>query len=203
LMLLGRGGVAGQDDSPCVSNDEQNRTTFLPTFPASCPWVTSVGATHAIPEQGESFSSGGFSNYFSVPEYQSNATTAYIATLNGQYEGLYNASGRGIPDVAVYGSRFETENNNVSSGHHSGTSASTPVFASMIALINDMRLRNGKPVLGWLNPTLYSETTKDAWNDITEGPSYGCDASWNSTVGWDAVTGLGTPDFQRLAKALA
>ncbi|KUJ17383.1 subtilisin-like protein, partial [Mollisia scopiformis] len=196
----GDGGVACQDDVPCVSNDGLNRTTFLPTFPASCPWVTAVGATHVILEQGESFSSGGFSNYFAVPDYRRNATASYIATLNGQYEGLYNASGRGIPDVAVFGSRFETENNNISSGHHSGTSAGTPVFASMIALINDMRLRNGKPVLGWLNPRLYSESLKDVWNDITEGSSYGCDASWNSTEGWDAVIGLGTPDFQRLAK---
>lgn len=40
----GDGGVAGQDDVPCISNDGRNRTTFLPTFPASCPWVTAVGA---------------------------------------------------------------------------------------------------------------------------------------------------------------
>jgi len=147
----GDGGVAGQRDVPCVSNDGQNRATFLPTFPASCPWVTAIGSTSVIPEQGSSFSSGRFSNYFAVPIYQRNATATYIKTLNGQYEGLYNASGRGIPDIAVFGSRYETENNNASSGHHSGTSAGTPVFASMIALINDIRLRNGKPVLRWLN----------------------------------------------------
>ncbi|KAF8857482.1 tripeptidyl peptidase Sed3 [Acephala macrosclerotiorum] len=200
----GDGGVAGQNNVPCISNDGQNRTTFLPTFPASCPWVTSVGSTSVIiDEQGSSFSSGGFSNYFAVPDYQSNSTASYVKTLNGQYDGLYNVSGRGIPDVAVYGSRYETENNNVTSGHHSGTSAGTPVFASMIALINDMRLRNGKPVLGWLNPSLYSEGMKNVWNDITEGVSYGCDASWNATIGWDAVTGLGSPDFQRLTKALS
>lgn len=198
----GDGGVAGQRDVDCISNDGLNRPTFLPTFPASCPWVTAVGSTSVFPEQGSSFSSGGFSNYFEAPSYQLNATAAYISSLNGQYEGLYNVSGRGIPDVAVYGSRYETENNGVSSGHHSGTSAGTPVFASMIALINDMRLRSGKPVLGWLNPILYSEEAKNVWNDITEGVSYGCDVYWNTTVGWDTVTGLGSPDFQRLVKAL-
>ncbi|KAH6707490.1 subtilisin-like protein [Leptodontidium sp. MPI-SDFR-AT-0119] len=198
----GDGGVAGQEDVDCISNDGLNRPTFLPTFPASCPWVTAVGSTSVIPEQGSSFSSGGFSNYFATPSYQVNATLAYVASLNGQYEGLYNASGRGIPDIAVYGSRYETENNGASSGHHSGTSAGTPVFAAMIALVNDIRLRNGKPVLGWLNPMLYSEEMKSVWNDITEGYSYGCDASWNTTVGWDAVTGLGSPDFQRLVNAL-
>ncbi|PVH74348.1 subtilisin-like protein [Cadophora sp. DSE1049] len=198
----GDGGVAGQRDVVCISNDGMNRTTFLPTFPAGCPWVTAVGSTSVFPEQGSSFSSGGFSNYFGAPSYQLRATAAYIASLNGQYEDLYNASGRGIPDIAVYGSRYETENNGVSSGHHSGTSAGTPVFASMIALINDIRLRSGKPVLGWLNPLLYSEEVKNVWNDITEGVSYGCDVYWNTTAGWDTVTGLGSPDFQRLVKAL-
>jgi tripeptidyl-peptidase-1 len=194
----GDGGVAGQEDVDCISNDGENRPTFLPTFPASCPWVTSVGSTSIIPEQGSSFSSGGFSNYFPVPDYQRNSTAAYITYLNGQYNGLYNASGRGIPDIAVFGQRYETENNNVTSGHHSGTSAGTPVFASMIALINDMRLRDGKPVLGWLNPLLYSEPMKGVWNDIMEGVSYGCGEFWNATEGWDTVTGLGSPDFRRL-----
>ncbi|KAH7323933.1 peptidase S8/S53 domain-containing protein [Rhexocercosporidium sp. MPI-PUGE-AT-0058] len=198
----GDGGLAGQRDGECISNDGLNRPNFLPTFPASCPWVTSVGATTIIPEQAASFSSGGFSNYFATPSYQVNATATYIASLDGQYEGLYNASGRGIPDIALYGSRYETENGGVSSGHHSGTSAGTPVFAAMVALVNDIRLRNGKPVLGWLNPMLYSEGMKTVWNDVTEGVSYGCGATWNTTVGWDTVTGLGSPDFQRLVKAL-
>jgi tripeptidyl-peptidase-1 len=202
INASGDGGVAGQEDFDCVSNDGTNTPQFLPTFPASCPWVTAVGSTSVIPEQGSSFSSGGFSNYFSAPDYQINATNGYIAYLNGQYTGLYNTSGRGIPDVAVYGSRYETENNGVTSGHHSGTSAGTPVFAAMIALVNDIRLRNGKPVLGWLNPLLYSEGANGVWNDITEGNSYGCGEVWNATVGWDPVTGLGSPDFQRLVKAL-
>jgi tripeptidyl-peptidase-1 len=155
-----------------------------------------------IPEQGSSFSSGGFSNYFATPDYQLNATSAYIESLNGQYEGWYNKSGRGIPDIALYGSRYETENNGMSSGHHSGTSAGTPVFAAMIALVNDIRLRNGKPVLGWLNPMIYSQGLAEVWNDITVGNSYGCGEVWNATVGWDAVTGLGSPDFPRLVRAL-
>lgn len=180
----GDGGIAGQEDVPCISNDGQNRTIFLPTFPASCPWVTAVGSTSVVSnEQGSSFSSGGFSNYFPVPDYQFNSTPAYISSLNGQYIGLYNASGRGIPDVALYGCRYETENNNQSSGHYSGTSAGAPVSASMIALINDMRLREGKPVLGWLNPRLYAESSKGIWNDMVEGTSYGCGAMWNTTVG--------------------
>lgn len=173
LDASGDGGVAGQDDYPCTTNNAAHTPEFLPTFPASCPYVTAVGSTSYFPEQGSDFSSGGFSNYFATPSWQVNATTRYIEGLGGKYEGLYNRSGRGIPDVAAYGSRFETENNNVSSGHHSGTSASTPVFASMVALINDMRLRNGKAVLGWLNPLFYSEGVAAVFNDIVEGNSYG------------------------------
>jgi tripeptidyl-peptidase-1 len=52
-----------------------------------------VGATIEIsPEQGAVFSSGGFSNYFATPSYQASAVKAYVAGLNGQYNGLYNAS---------------------------------------------------------------------------------------------------------------
>ena len=199
----GDGGIAGQHDVDCISNDGLYHPQFLPTFPASCPYVTAVGWTIYTPdEQGDAKSSGGFSNYFPVPDYQVASTSAYINSLNGQYEGLYNASGSGVPDIAMYGSRYETENGNVSSGYHSGTSAGTPVFASMVALVNDMRLRKGMPVLGWLNPMLYSEGLKGVFNDIVEGTSYGCGKSFNTTVGWDAVTGLGTVDFRRLASIL-
>jgi tripeptidyl-peptidase-1 len=96
-----------------------------------------------------------------------------------------------------------------------GTSAAAPTFAGIIGLLNDARLRAGKPVLGFLNPFLYSQGYK-ALNDITGGGSYGCGgidpqsnaavngsliipgAYWNATEGWDPVTGLGTPNFQKL-----
>ncbi|CAI7635516.1 unnamed protein product [Penicillium manginii] len=54
-----------------------------------------------------------------------------------------------------------------------GTSAVEPIFASIFALLNDARLRAGKPVLGFLNPFFYSEGYK-ALNDIVVGGSYGC-----------------------------
>lgn len=202
INASGDGGVAGQEDFDCISNDGIKTPQFLPTFPASCPWVTAVGSTSIIPEQGSSFSPGGFSNYLPTPSYQANDTALYVNYLNGQYEGLYNKTGRGIPDIAVFGQRYETENNGVSSGHHSGTSAGTPVFAAMITLVNDVRLRNGKSVLGWLNPLLYSEGMASVWNDITVGNSYGYSEVWNATTGWDTVTGLGSPDFEKLIEAL-
>ena len=53
-------------------------------------------------------SGGGFSNYFARPSYQDSAVTAYINSLGGQFAGLFNASGRGYPDIAAQGYHFLT-----------------------------------------------------------------------------------------------
>lgn len=69
----------------------------------------------------------------------------------------------------------------------SGTSASSPTFASVIALINDELIAAGKSPLGFLNPWLYS-TASDALNDITEGDNPGCGTDgFSATTGWDPV----------------
>ena len=52
-----------------------------------------------------------------------------------------------------------------------GTSASSPTFASIIALINDKLIAAGKPVLGFLNPFIYS--TAHAFTDVTVGRNTG------------------------------
>jgi subtilase family serine protease len=50
-----------------------------------------------------------------------------------------------------------------------GTSCASPIFASMIALVNDRLLAAGKPVLGFLNPFLYSTTGRASFTDVTSG----------------------------------
>lgn len=83
-----------------------------------------------------------------------------------------------------------------------GTSCSSPIFASVVALLNDQLISAGKSPLGFLNPFLYS-TGADALNDITSGSSPGCNTNgFPAETGWDPVTGLGTPDFQKLAAAV-
>ena len=100
-----------------------------------------------------------------------------------------------------------------------GTSAACPIAASIIADLNSARMEAGKPSLGFLNPFLYF-AGQTALHDITEGGSKGCDgtnlqsgqpvqgvkpipyASWNATTGWDPVTGLGTPNFERLREVV-
>lgn len=200
--------------SACQTNDGKNTTRFLPIFPASCPFVTSVGGTTKIdPEEAIYFSSGGFSDRWARPSYQDAAVTDYLKKLGSQWDGLYNPKGRGFPDVAAQGARFRVVDKGaqISVG---GTSASAPTFASVVGLLNNARISAGKPALGFLNPWIYSQGYKGL-NDITKGGSTGCtgrsiysglkapfvpNASWNATEGWDPVTGYGTPDFGKLLK---
>lgn len=209
LVASGDGGMSGTGTNQigCYANDGfRNRTEFLPTFPADCPYVTAVGATAAYgPITAADFSSGGFSNYFARPAWQESAATGYITALNGSHAGWYNTSGRGIPDIAAVGSRIA-----IGGGMHtSGTSASTPIVASLIALVNDKRLRAGKTVLGFLNPLLYSGKLDDALTDCTEGSGGSCsfgndfEPGFDALPGWDPVTGLGTMNLGKLMDILS
>jgi tripeptidyl-peptidase I len=168
---------------------------FLPAFPTSCPWVTSVGGTQGyLPEVAVSrFGSGaGFSNYFPQPSYQASAVSGYLSKIGSLYSGFYNASGRAYPDVAAQGNHdIIVWGGNVTT--IGGTSASSPTFAAVIALVNDALIAAGKPSLGFINPWIYGGAYK-ALNDITSGSSVGCNTSgFPAEVGWDAVTGYGTP----------
>ncbi|EEP75414.1 hypothetical protein UREG_00260 [Uncinocarpus reesii 1704] len=202
--------------SSCMTNDGQNRTTFNPIFPATCPWVTSIGSTHSRnPEAAIGFSSGGFSNYFARPEWQQSAVTEYLRILDTRWQGYYNPHGRGFPDIAAQGIRYPIYDKGVVK-MAAGTSASAPTIAAIIAHLNEIRLSQGKPVLGFLNPWLYSKGFR-GFTDITNGGSIGCTgtalysglparyvpyASWNATKGWDPVTGFGTPNFEKLVKLM-
>lgn len=57
-----------------------------------------------------------------------------------------------------------------------GTSAASPVTASIIALLNDARLRSGKPTLGFLNPLIYFYAYQ-GFTDITAGQTDGCNGN--------------------------
>ncbi|KAJ4495538.1 subtilisin-like protein [Lentinula lateritia] len=155
-MALGARGVSlifGSGDGG-VSGAERNDTCteFLPAFPGGCPYITSVGGTYSInPELSTNFSSGGFSGYFARPSYQEQAVAPFLENLGDTYSGLFNASGRGFPDIAAQSHNVEI----ITGGetvYINGTSCSGPIFASMVALVNDRLIAAGKPVLGFLNP---------------------------------------------------
>ncbi|KAF8897766.1 tripeptidyl peptidase A [Infundibulicybe gibba] len=204
MFSSGDGGVGDGDANPatqtCQTNDGRNVTRFIPGFPASCPFVTAVGGTAGVPEAAVSrfFSGGGFSNYFKRPAYQDKVVQAYLNALpKGTYSGLFNPAGRAFPDVAAQGDRFR-----IFVGGQAfligGTSASSPAFTGIVALLNDARLAKGQSPLGFLNPLLYSKAAS-GFNDITIGHNAGCGTpGFNATKGWDPVTGLGTPNFFKL-----
>lgn len=92
----GDGGVRGGHDSAQQCRVNQ----FVPVFPASCPYVTTVGSTIGIaPERVANFSSGGFSNLFGRPAWQDAAATQFLNALPADFAGQFNRSGRGYPDV--------------------------------------------------------------------------------------------------------
>ncbi|KAI0536578.1 peptidase S8/S53 domain-containing protein [Xylaria digitata] len=201
--------------SACLSNDGKNTTKFQPQYPASCPWVTSVGSTRYLNETATFFSSGGFSDYWSRPIWQEIAVRDYLHKIGDKFSPYFNNKGRGFPDVSAQGYGYRVYDKGALHGYQ-GTSCSAPAFAGIVGLLNDARLRAGKPTLGFLNPLLY--LNPHALNDITLGGSTGCDgrarfhgapngspvipyASWNATKGWDPVSGLGTPNFPKLLKA--
>ncbi|EJD07658.1 subtilisin-like protein [Fomitiporia mediterranea MF3/22] len=200
MFSSGDFGVGGGD---CTTNDGTNTVRFQPIFPATCPFVTSVGGTIRVnPETAVDFSGGGFSNYFARPDYQAEAVPAFLEALGSQNAGLFNASGRGFPDVSAQGQNFQVVlgGRTISVG---GTSASSPTFAGVISLLNDFRIAAGKAPLGFLNPLLYS-TGVAGLNDITSGSNPGCNTNGFTAVsGWDPVTGLGTPDFGKLQAIVA
>ncbi|WFD33974.1 tripeptidyl-peptidase I [Malassezia cuniculi] len=211
LQASGDGGVGAEEGDVCVTNDKKAKKTFLQSFPSSCPYITVVGAVeHFAPEVVATYnlsgisSGAGFSRLFDRPSWQNKSVADYITMYLGtRYHGLYNPMGRAYPDVSAQGSLFSISVGG-KFGRISGTSASTPLFASIVALLNDARLAENKTVLGYLNPLIYKKLgNTDAFNDIVNGSAVGCGVDgFPASKGWDAVTGFGTPNFKNLLKAL-
>jgi len=215
LYSSGDNGVAGNGGT-CLNPNGSETTDgkiFNPTFPGTCPYVTSVGATQINPNSSvfepESaceqviYSSGGFSNYFAIPEYQKGAVGAYLKNYPPSYPSdIWNSTGtsRAFPDLSANGANYVVAiDGNFSLVY--GTSASSPVVGAILTMVNDARLAAKKKPIGFINPTIYSSAFADAFNDITTGTNPGCGTpGFNSTPGWDPVTGLGTPNFSKLVE---
>lgn len=200
LIASGDDGVGGQQGDTCPP--------FVPTYPSGCPYLTSVGATQsfapevAVDESLAGFYSGsGFSGLFPRPSFQDSAVSAYKPPASAQ--GKYNTSGRAYPDVSAQGSKYAIQYMGIAATV-GGTSASTPTFASIIALINDARRQVGKSNVGWINPALYANPS--GVKDITSGNSFGCSgestSGFSAAAGWDPASGLGTPLFDKLRTVL-
>jgi len=157
-------------------------------------------------------SGGGFSNRYARPSYQKKAVHDYLENeaIELPPHSYFNRGGRAYPDISAYGNNFVV----IMGGQivrMSGTSASTPVIASMITLWNDIRLANGEPPLGFINPLIYYlfETHPEAYTDVVIGDNkcavYSapcCKLGFYAAAGWDAVTGVGSPNFRVIADYL-
>mmetsp|Transcript_29135 Transcript_29135/g.95038 ORF Transcript_29135/g.95038 Transcript_29135/m.95038 type:complete len:1329 (+) Transcript_29135:292-4278(+) len=237
LASSGDNGADGDNESSYYLAD----CSLSPSFPASSPWVTAVSATVVsspalTPECSARPSSstvqtqfgseqdlcelavslktgvfwttgGGVSEYTAQPWFQAGAVQEYTTRT-----GVATNGKRVYPDVSAVGHQFRTvlggQRNTVD-----GTSASSPLFAAMLSLINAHRLANGRPRLGFVNPALYSlyASTPSLFYDVQVGENtcsaygseYCCDKGYTAVQGFDAVTGLGSiADWDALRQAL-
>jgi kumamolisin len=134
---------------------------------------------------------GGVSVLFPVPSYQAHAKVPLsIAT---------EKAGRGVPDVAMSATNYFTRVDR-SEGASGGTSAVAPLMAALVARLNQAKQKN----VGFLNPLLYANVGKGVVHDVTSGTNAikGTVKGYSAGPGWDACTGLGTPDGAAILKIL-
>ncbi|MHB8626773.1 MAG: S53 family peptidase [Aggregatilineales bacterium] len=171
-------------------------------FPASSPYALACGGTKLVAsgttissevvwdEGPNSASGGGVSNNFPLPTYQNSAGVPISANPG-------DGAGRGVPDVAgdadpATGYDVRVDGQDMVIG---GTSAVAPLWAGLIALMNQ---KLSHPV-GFLNPLIYGSLAgQNLFNDITTGSN----GAYNAAQGWDACTGWGTPNGSKLLSAL-
>ena len=212
LGLVGVSLIAASGNSgPGTRSEIFNCNTFVPSWPASSSYLTAVGASYATSETTNEiavdWSGGGFSTVFARPAWQNTAVKTYFASAsNLPNSSFYNSTGRGYPDVAALGTNFMIYVQG-SLSPVSGTSAAAPTFAGIIGLIAAERKAQGKSTLGFLNPAIYA--LGSVGYDITQGASQDSNCfplfplpGFPAAVGWDAVSGLGTPRYDYLRKHL-
>ncbi|KAJ4389472.1 hypothetical protein N0V93_006941 [Gnomoniopsis smithogilvyi] len=208
--LMGVSVLFDSGDSGTIASAACHASDFGPftvQFPSNCPYVTSVGATQLLDDgseravQGDGWASGGgFSSFFAAPSYQQDAIGAYFADHNPtNLTALFNASGRGVPDLSAVGLNIAVAVDGELTTE-AGTSASTPLFAAMLNLVNEERLALGKSTVGFVNPVLYANSSR-IFRDVQVGNNDMCDGiveGFAAVPGWDPVTGLGTPQWEGL-----
>lgn len=229
LVASGDDGVAGLRPEFSKLPRNETCLKAGPQWPSSSPYITTVGATMQLSAGdfakeffrtdeevvcsgqtgGMVTGGGGFSNVYAIPAYQQAAVARYLQTRRiPTSPGYFNKTGRAYPDISALGAAFHTYIHGYVTSV-SGTSASTPVIGAMVTLWNDARLNAGKSPLGFINPLLYfmAEVNPSAFNDVVignngarKGGSVICDESFGAAGGWDAATGVGTPNFPVILK---
>jgi kumamolisin len=172
-LVLACGGTQISSGNDVVWNDD---TPFDVNMQGGGGWATG----------------GGISEVFKLPSYQTDANVP-VSLDNGK-------PGRGIPDIAMSATNYFTRVD-TSEGASGGTSAVAPLMAALIARLNQAKGKN----VGFLNPFLYSNAANGVVHDVTSGTNAITNTinGYNAGPGWDACTGLGTPDGVTILKALS
>ncbi|HXE34722.1 MAG TPA: protease pro-enzyme activation domain-containing protein [Verrucomicrobiae bacterium] len=192
-----------------ASGDSSTWSKSNEAWPADNAYVVSVGGTDLVTasaggawesETAWVDSGGGISpDSIPIPSWQ-------------QLAGVINSSNKGSttlrngPDVSA-NANFTfyvcADQTTCTANDYGGTSFATPMWAGYIALVNEQLANNGQPTIGFINPTIYSESVTSAYgsefHDITSGTS----GSFSAVTGYDLVTGWGSPNGTGLINALA
>ena len=187
------------------SSDGVNDGNDHVDFPASSSFVLGCGGTTLQASNGQIVNEvvwnnqsagggsggGGVSDVFPLPTWQNGFGVPAPSGQGGE------GGGRGVPDVA--GDADPSTGYNVlvdgQTAVFGGTSAVAPLWAALVARMNQL---TGKPI-GFLNPLIYTQAVEaSGFHDITEGNN----GDFSAAPGWDACTGLGSPDGAQLMGAL-
>lgn len=178
----------------------------------ACECSTSTNEQACLANNTGGFDTGGgFSVFSTMPTYQTAAVTAYIKsgiTLpSTQY---WNPNNRGFPDVAAVGENICVLDPGTQCELLGGTSAATPMWGAIITLLNQDRLNAGKTPLGFINPLIYkmygvspSKFFNNQMSIGNNGGDCGPEQGFNAAVGWDPLTGCGSPKFGAIRKYVA
>lgn len=173
-------------------------------FPASSPYVLGCGGTSMTlagsvigtetvwNEPANAIGTGGgISDNYPVPDFQ--LTTALPPSFND------GRNGRGVPDVAALAAKSPGYRIVVGGSEMAkdGTSAATPLWAALIAMINAGR----STPIGLINPHLYAAPA--LMRPITTGDNKQNNIGYTARSGWSACTGLGVPRGAEIITALA
>ena len=200
ITFLAASGDHGSTDATDPAGKVFAKTPTT-SFANDSPWVTSVGGTR-LTRVGTTTNErvwdtngaggGGYSQFFKEPSYQQTLPASVQSQLNNR---------RGVPDVSAAADPTTQMSYYVAGGWQviGGTSASTPLWAGIIADANQMAGHS----LGFINPGLYKVAMSSNYNqdfhDITIGDnSYGGVQGAPAVQGWDASSGLGTPNAEKL-----
>jgi len=177
-----------------------------------CNCTTSTNEQAASQNNAAGFDTGGgFSNYAKLQPFQQAAVTNYLKSgVPLPDPSLFNPLNRGYPDIAAIGGNVCVLDPQQPCSMTGGTSASSPIVASIITLLNQDRLNAGKKPLGFVSPLIYHllglNQNKFFTTDPTSGNNggeCGTDHGFNAAPGWDPLTGCGSPNFGAIREYVA